>query len=101
MYAAYTPAFATPFQFGIQGIQYGIQNGQYSQDGKLHNVKIQGICKRKCCECNNYGFKVATIGISVTIKMLKQGVLGLNPWRACLNETNLLLRLLLQCEVHF
>ncbi len=56
-YAAYTPAFATPFQFSIQGIQYGIQNGQYGQDGQLHNVKIQGIHKRKCRECNIYECK--------------------------------------------
>ena len=45
--------------------------------------------------------RVATIGISVTIKRLKRDVLGSNPWRACLNETNLLLWLLLQCGVHF
>ena len=45
--------------------------------------------------------RVATIGISVTIKRPKRDVLGSNPWRACLNETNLLLQLLLQCGVCF
>jgi len=42
----------------------------------------------------------ATIGVSVRIKRLKRDVLRSNPWRACLNETNLLLQLLLQCRVH-
>ncbi len=73
MNVAYTAAFAAPFpfgnqgaqygiqgvQYGIQGIQCGIQDGQYGQDGQLHNFKIQGICKRKCWECNNYGCKGA------------------------------------------
>ena len=59
MYAAYTSTFASPFQFGIQGIQYGIKDGEYGQDGQLHNVKIQGIRKRKCRECDNYGCKGA------------------------------------------
>jgi hypothetical protein len=68
MNGAYTAAFATPFQFGIQGIQYGIQGGQYSQcgqygqygqDGQLHNVKIQGSRKRKCWACGEYGCKGA------------------------------------------
>ena len=53
MNVAYTAAFATPFQFGIQDGQYGIQDGQW------HNVKIQGIRKRKCRECDNYGCKGA------------------------------------------
>ena len=57
MNVAYIAAFATPFQFGMQGIQYGIKDGEYGQDGQLHNVKIQGIRKRKCRECNNYGCK--------------------------------------------
>ena len=43
----------------------------------------------------------ATIGVSVRIKRLKRDVLGSNPWRACLNETNLLIQLLLQCGVRF
>ncbi len=30
--------------------------------------------------------RVSTIGISVTIKRLKQDVLGSNQWRVCLNE---------------
>ncbi len=64
MNVAYTAAFAAPFpfsnqgaQYGIQGVQYSIQDGQYGQDGQLHNFKIQGICKRKCRECDNYGCK--------------------------------------------
>ena len=75
MNVAYTVAFATPFQFGMQGIQYGIKDGEYGQDGQLHNVKIQGIRKRKCRECNNY----PTIGTTVRIKRLKRDVLGSNP----------------------
>ena len=59
MNVAYTAAFATPFQFGMQGIQYGIKDREYGQDGQLHNVKIQGIRKRKCRECDNYGCKGA------------------------------------------
>ena len=59
MNVAYTAAFATPFQFSMQGIQYGIKDGEYGQDGQLHNVKIQGIRKRKCRECDNYGCKGA------------------------------------------
>jgi hypothetical protein len=35
--------------------------------------------------------RVATIGTSVRIKRHKLDVWGLNPWRAWLNETNLLL----------
>ena len=61
MNVAYTAAFAAPFPFGNQGAQYGIQgqDGQYGQDGQLHNFKIQGIRKRKCRECDNYGCKGA------------------------------------------
>lgn len=47
---AYNAAFATPFQYA----QYASSN---IQDGLLHNVKIQGIRKRKCRECDNYGCK--------------------------------------------
>lgn len=60
MNVAYNAAFATPFQFGNLGTQYGIQGVQYNiQDGQLHNFKIQGIRKRKCRECDNYGCKGA------------------------------------------
>ena len=57
MYATYNSTFASPFQFGIQGVQYSIHDKQDGQDGQLHNFKIQGICMRKCRECNNYGCK--------------------------------------------
>jgi hypothetical protein len=101
MNVAYTVAFPTPFQFGIQGVQCGIQDIQYGQDGQLHNIKIQGISRGSVVSAVSTDARDATIGVSVRIKRLKQDVLGSNPWRACLNETNLLLQLLLQCGVHF
>ena len=50
MTVAYNAAFATPFQC-TQDASLNIQ------DGQLQSIKIQGIRKRKCCECNNYGCK--------------------------------------------
>ncbi len=43
-YSAFTSAFMFPFQYRIQGVQYGIHDRQYGQDGQLHNIKIQGCC---------------------------------------------------------
>ena len=45
--------------------------------------------------------RVPTIGTTVRIKRLKRDVLRLDPWKAFLNETNLLLQMLLQCGVCF
>ena len=45
--------------------------------------------------------RVPTIETTVRIKRIKRDVLRSDPWKACLNETNLLLQLLLQCGVCF
>ncbi len=69
MNVAYTAAFPTPFLFGFQGVQCGIQDIQYGQDGQLHNIKLQAIRKRKHRECSKYDARDATIGVSVRIKV--------------------------------
>jgi hypothetical protein len=45
--------------------------------------------------------RVPTIETNARIKRLKRDVFRSDPWKACLNETNLSLQLLLQCGVCF
>lgn len=74
MYIAFTSAFTFPFQYGIQGVQYGIHDRQYGQDGQLQ----KGLRKRKCHECNNYGCKGSNNREKCDKKMVKRDEWGLN-----------------------